>query len=443
AVRRADAYLSLIDRTLATIEFDLTGTIQTANANFLDLMGYTLEEVVGKHHAIFVDPAFARTAEYRQFWEKINEGHFFSDQFPRLTRNGSVVWINATYAPCLDAAGKPVSVIKIATDITDRQNSINDIATGLDRLSEGDLSRRVPLSDLPDVRLLGQAYNRAVERLSAVIAIVKDVSQTVETTAREFGQSSADLSHRTEQQAATLEETAAAISELTRTVTAAATGAREVEVSASSAITQARTGGEVVQEAIEAMSEIEKSSDRIAKVIRIIDDIAFQTNLLALNAGVEAARAMEHGRGFAVVASEVRSLAVKSSDSAAEIKALIENSSMQVSQGVKLVSRAGDELDLIIGGVSGIHDSISAIARGASDQSLALTEINTGVAHLDTMTQQNAAMVEESTAASQTLARDASELSRQVGTLRVEGHRNVPTAKQNVDPPSARRRMAS
>jgi len=233
------------------------------------------------------------------------------------------------------------------------------------------------------------------------------------------GQASQDMAHRTENQAATLEQTAAAISELTSAASSAANGAKQVEKVAQTAKTTAEQGGAVVEDAVEAMSRIESSSGEIAKIITVIDDISFQTNLLALNAGVEAARAGEAGRGFAVVASEVRALAHRASDAASEIKVLIDDSSKQVEEGVRLVGLAGDQLQLIISGVSDISGHIAGIAAGADQQSSTLVEVNASVAQLDKITQNNAAMVEEATAASQTLADEAQDLSRKVGIFRL------------------------
>ncbi|TCM80974.1 methyl-accepting chemotaxis protein [Rhodovulum steppense] len=414
----AASFMSVIDRTQATIQFEPDGTILTANENFLKAVGYSLSEIAGRNHSMFVDRGFVQSDEYRRFWQDLANGKSFTDQFPRVRKDGSVIWIQATYAPYLDAEGKVRKVIKIASDITDRQRGIEGIAEGLRELSSGNLMHRVPSCNAPDIDALGNAFNGAVEQLSVSISAVKEVSSAVERTATEVGQSSADLSHRTESQAATLEQTAAAIEELTSTVRAAADGAREVEVSANDAKSTAENGGKVVGDAIDAMSRIEKSSSQIAQIISVIDDIAFQTNLLALNAGVEAARAGDAGRGFAVVASEVRALAGRAAEAAREINTLIEESSKHVKTGVGLVGLAGDELQKIIQGVAGIHANISEISRGAAEQAITLNEINSGVSHLDSMTQQNAAMVEQSTAASQVLANDAGELARQVALFR-------------------------
>lgn len=410
----AETFMEVIDRTQATIRFTTDGTILSANENFLRTLGYTLSEVTGKHHSMFVAKDYQQSEAYSAFWRALAGGKTFTDQFPRVAKNGRTVWIQATYAPVFDAAGKAVSVIKIATDITERQIGIEAIAEGLQRLSEGDLTHRVPPCSLPDIAALGDAFNTALEQLSRSVAAVKAVAMAVEGTAAEVRKASSELSQRTETQASTLEETAAALEQLTATVKTAAHGAREVETSADSTKRTAENGGKVVSDAIQAMALIEKSATKISQIITVIDDIAFQTNLLALNAGVEAARANEAGRGFAVVASEVRALAQRAAGAAKEIKVLIDESSGHVKTGVGLVGQAGDELQKIIAGVGAIHANITQISRGVQEQAATLNEINIGVSQLDAVTQQNASMVEESSAASHGLANDARELAGQV-----------------------------
>ncbi|MEC8572493.1 MAG: HAMP domain-containing methyl-accepting chemotaxis protein, partial [Pseudomonadota bacterium] len=258
---------------------------------------------------------------------------------------------------------------------------------GLAQLADGDLSRTIDEAFSEDYESLRQNFNNTVEKMVGIIDAVIESTDRIRASSEEISQSSGDLSSRTESQAATLEETAAAMEELTVSVRSAADGAREVEGIVSEAKDTAINSGEVVTRAVDAMSKIEQSSEKISQIISVIDDISFQTNLLALNAGVEAARAGEAGRGFAVVASEVRALAQRSSDAAQEIKQLITESTSHVGDGVDLVGRAGQELQQIIERVATISGHVSGIATGAQEQSTTLAEINTGVTQLDQVTQ--------------------------------------------------------
>lgn len=291
-----------------------------------------------------------------------------------------------------------------------QQAVVEKLSSGLMNLSKGDFSHELTEQFPPDHEALRENFNQTVATLSTTIQQVVEVTSSIRSGAGEISQASNDLSRRTESQAATLEETAAALDEMTTSVTSAAEGTRSVEQTITEARIEAENSGVVVQNAVGAMQEIKQSSTQISQIIGVIDDIAFQTNLLALNAGVEAARAGEAGRGFAVVASEVRALAQRSSDAAMEIKTLIDDSSKQVERGVDLVGKAGGALTNITERVGQISHLIGEIAEGSTEQSTGLKEINIGVTQLDQVTQQNAAMVEEATAASHLLNTDAGKL---------------------------------
>ena len=309
---------------------------------------------------------------------------------------------------------------------------VKTLGNSLSSLSQGDLTVKIGSKFPADYGQLRQDFNQTVETLSGTMSRMVEATNSIRNGAAEISQASDDLSHRTESQAATLEETAAALDELTASVKSAADGARSVEATMEAAKQEAEVSGEVVQSAVSAMTEIEESSNHIGQIISVIDDIAFQTNLLALNAGVEAARAGEAGKGFAVVASEVRALAQRSSDAAMEIKTLIGDSSKQVARGVDLVGKAGEALDSIVGQVSHISKLVSGIAEGAVEQSTGLGEINTGVTQLDQVTQQNAAMVEQATAAGHLLKTDSSKLAELVAVFRVDGSAPAPQMPSNA-----------
>jgi methyl-accepting chemotaxis protein len=243
--------------------------------------------------------------------------------------------------------------------------------------------------------------------------------ETVQGDAREIASASDNLSRRTEHQAATLEETAAALAEITAAVNSAAEAARNALGVVTEARGNAESSGRVVEEAVAAMGEISQSSRQISRIVSVIDDIAFQTNLLALNAGVEAARAGDAGRGFAVVASEVRALAQRSSEAAREIGGLISASGRHVEKGVDLVGEAGEALRRIATSVNGISDHVANIVHSAQEQSASLNEVNGSMTQLDQVTQQNAAMFEETSAASQSLMSQAEALAAQMARFKV------------------------
>ncbi|MDB5424409.1 MAG: mcpA, partial [Phenylobacterium sp.] len=277
--------------------------------------------------------------------------------------------------------------------------AVASMAKGLSELAAGNLSHRLT-EDIPEMyQQVKDDFNLAMERLQEAMITLKLSALGVRASTEEISRSAENLSRRTEGQAASLEETAAALDQITQTVRRTADAASEAKTVVLTATSEAQDSERVVSDAVSAMSEIERSAQQISQIIGVIDEIAFQTNLLALNAGVEAARAGEAGRGFAVVASEVRALAQRSAGAAKEIKALISTSTSQVTSGVQLVGQTGQALTRILAKVAEINSLVANIAGSAEDQALGLHEINSSINQMDHVTQQNAAMVEESTAA--------------------------------------------
>ncbi|WP_421933667.1 HAMP domain-containing methyl-accepting chemotaxis protein [Phenylobacterium sp.] len=305
---------------------------------------------------------------------------------------------------------------------------VSTLADGLSRLSQGDLTHSIDQAFPEEYEALRSDFNAAVDKLREAMQVIVATSSQIGSSAEEIAGASDDLSRRTEQQAASLEETAAALDEITATVKKSAEGAGHARQVVQTAKTGAADGGEIVRQAVLAMGEIERSSTQISQIIGVIDEIAFQTNLLALNAGVEAARAGEAGKGFAVVASEVRALAQRSAEAAKEIKALISASSTQVGSGVQLVGKTGQALEMLVAQVDEIDGLVGEIAASAREQATGLNEVNAAVNKMDQVTQQNAAMVEQSTAAAHALNDEASELRRLMGDFRT-GAENAPPRK--------------
>jgi len=469
-----EGQLGAISKAQAVIEFTMDGKILTANDNFLQTLGYTLEEVKGQHHSLFVDPAYRSSAEYRMFWEKLGRGEFDVGQYKRIGKGGKEVWIQASYNPIKDMNDKPFKVVKYATDVTEQVKAAAVMKLAVEETQavaaaaqDGDLSKRVPLEGktglilglaeginavvqtteraLNDVvRVLGAlakgdltetiatAYNgtfgqlkddanETVNKLTEIVRQLRDATESINTAAKEIASGNTDLSQRTEEQASSLEETASSMEELTSTVKQNSENAKQANQLAIGASDVAVKGGRVVSQVVTTMSSINDSSKKIVDIISVIDGIAFQTNILALNAAVEAARAGEQGRGFAVVATEVRNLAQRSAAAAKEIKTLIGDSVEKVGTGTKLVDEAGKTMEEIVNSVKRVTDIMSEITAASQEQSAGIEQVNQAITQMDEVTQQNAALVEQAAAAAESLEEQAQNLSGAVSVFKLDG----------------------
>ncbi len=310
-----------------------------------------------------------------------------------------------------------------------RQDMVQRLANALAGLAAGNLTTRLNTEFKGGYEKLRTDFNSSLQSLEQMISEVIEQIASISLNSEEISQASNTLSSRTENQAASLEETAAALDEITVTVETTAKGSREANELVSATHDHAKKSGEVVKDAVKAMGEIETSSAQIANVVSVIDEIAFQTNLLALNAGVEAARAGDAGKGFAVVATEVRTLAQRSSEAAQEIKTIISNSLQQVEKGVDLVGQTGRELDGILEQVSSFSSLIADINTATVEQATALGEVNSAMNQMNQMTQHNAAMAEETTAACYSLSTAAGQLSEIVQRFKIgNGQMQVPVS---------------
>jgi methyl-accepting chemotaxis protein len=407
-------------------------------------------------------------------------------RFKRMGKNGLEVWVRASFNPLIDRDGKPWKVVKFASEITpiiiearaldaavhesqevikaslagvgDRRigmagktgnlellaRSINQLIDSVSttvaettqvvqRAVGGDLTSRMKVDDKSGhFKALAVSVNSMVQSMMEVVTSLTKTSREVQVGAEEISRGTLELSKRTEEQAASLEETASSMEEMTATVKNNADNAAQANQLAAAAREQAERGGRVMSSAVAAMSEINVASKKIADIIGVIDEIAFQTNLLALNAAVEAARAGEQGRGFAVVASEVRNLASRSAGAAKEIKALIQDSVGKVTEGAKLVDDSGAVLGEIVIRVKKVTDVMAEIANSSREQASGIEQVNKAVNSMDAMTQQNAAMVEQASAAAQVLSEQATNMMELIAQYRQSEPLPSPALRKHV-----------
>ncbi len=457
--------LDAINKSYGTVEFDLKGNILTANTMFVKMLGYGVDELTGKPHSLLVEPAYSQSPAYRTLWEKLAQGQSEAGQYKYLGKGGKELWLQASYNPVMDEVGRTFKVIGLATDITQQRQALVEVEKLISAAAVGQLSQRIQ-TDLftGDLRHLTESVNRlvdavtqplheaqgvlnalaandltacmtgtyqgefedmkralnlALKNLTETIATVHDVAQSVLSGAEDISKGNEDLSHRTGEQAAALEETSASMEQMTATVKQNADNAKQADQLAIAARQTADEGTTVIHKAVAAMGEINQSSNKIADIINVIDEIAFQTNLLALNAAVEAARAGEHGRGFAVVASEVRNLAQRSALAAKEITALIQESIQRVGDGSALVHQSGKTLENIVDSVKRVTDIIAEISAASQEQAIGIDQVNRAIMSMDEATQQNVGLVESTTSAAQSMKEQAKGLFQQVAVFKI------------------------
>ncbi len=420
-----EGQIEAINKTMAVIQFDLNGHILTANENFLQTTGYNLNEIKGQHHNLFVTPEYKQAAEYQQFWSELGAGHSKVGTFHRVDKNGNDIWLEASYNPILNDEGKPFKVVKFAVDVSQNENTkllkevINDAGKVFQGYANGDFTLRMKdhLADNQDsmfrdeVESLTSGITDMISKLSRVISDALHSSESVNASAVEVKDGALSLSKRVQEQAAALEDTSATMDEMNASVQNNRESAGQAVSEAKKVQDQASEGEKIMLRTVDAIHAIEESSHQIKDIVSLIDSIAFQTNLLALNAAVEAARAGEHGRGFAVVAGEVRALAQKSADAAKDINALITKSAERVVQGVDLAKASGESLESINAAIKGIVDTIDHIATASEEQATGISQVHQSINRIDTATQQNAALVEETSASSEAMQDEAEKLS--------------------------------
>lgn len=447
AARAADcaAQVAAIGRSQAVLEFEVDGTIRAANDNFLNALGYSQANVIGQHHRMFLDPAARSSQEYLVLRDKLARGEPVSGLQKRAARDGREVWLHASYSPLLDQTGRPYKVVKIASDVTEQVRMRNALDTAVKEIQavvqaaiEGRLTARVTSADATgQIAALVTNVNALLDTMMGFVDRIKRATAQVQMGASEIQRGSVNLSQRTEEQAASLAQSAASMQSMTDNVRSAVDHAEQARKLAVVAHEQAENGVSIVSGAVGAMRDISGASRKIAEIIGVIDEIAFQTNLLALNAAVEAARAGEQGRGFAVVASEVRNLAGRSAAAAKEIKALIAEGVRRIELGEKLVDQSGHALGEIGTAVKRVTDATARIAEASQAQAKGIEQVSKAVTQMDVMTQHNAALVEETSAATQAITEQVTQLGALVERFEVADEGHARTAALDSTPAAA------
>ncbi|AOL19915.1 chemotaxis protein [Xanthomonas citri pv. malvacearum str. GSPB1386] len=397
----ADGRIRAIDKVMGVVEFDLQGNVLGANENFLTIMGYPAAEAIGQHHSVFVDAAYRASEEYRQFWAKLASGQFDAGRYRRLRKDGSAVWIQASYNPILDVSGRPYKVVKYATDVTDQV--------------------------------------RSAERMRDLMLQTMSIAQNVQREAHHISVSNQELVSRVSTQSAAVAQTSSTIDQLAATVRANSENAGSARRMAEDSAAVARRGADVIADVVKTTAGIRSATDRIGQIIEVIDGIAFQTNILALNAAVEAARAGEQGRGFAVVATEVRSLAQRCSVSAREIRSLIDHATDQVGDGSRLAEQAGVVMQEMVSSVLRVTATVEQIAAASHDQALDISSANTALQSIGVQARDQAQMVGDLARSARVLEDDADALFALVNGDADGGADRAPV---QVDAQAARRATA-
>lgn len=443
-LREATAIMQAIDRSQAVIEFSLDGTVLKANENFLSTLGYTLTEIEGRNHRIFVDPVETALPEYQRFWDQLNQGEYFSSEYRRIGKDGREVWIQASYNPVFDAHSKPYKVVKFASDITQQvqlrreakqleegdrataeelKGKINRLTLAVSAASHGDLTAKIDVSGDDSIGQLADSFRKLLGDLRTSISSINQTALAVAASAEELSiisqrlsESSDDVSSKAQDAARSSDEVSNNVSVVSASTDEMLVSIREISRSSSEAARVARSAVTLAGETNQTISRLGESSQEIGKVVKVITSIAQQTNLLALNATIEAARAGEAGKGFAVVANEVKELAKETARATEEIGQKIEAIQNNTAAAVKAI---GDVSTII----NQVNDISGTIASAVEEQTATTNEIGQNVASAASGTGQisgSIALVAQGTESAAASARDTQEAARGLSKMAAE-----------------------
>jgi len=421
--------MKAIDSTLAVVEFMPDGMILGANRNFCDLMGYDEMELVGEEHRLFAPDPILSDEGYADFWADRAAGKTWQGEATRVTRSGERVYLNASYNPIHDAHGSLEKVVKFASDVTGRKIALDSIGRSLRLVREGNLEAEIATAFEPELEELRVDFNGMVSELRKLVAAISAQAEGVNADAGILAGTAADLSRRAENQASTLRQTSDTMDGISTMITETASNADQGTALAEAAGEQAVNGRAIVDEVIKAMDSIEEVTREINKITGLIDAIALQSRLLGLNAAVEAARAGDAGKGFNVVAAEVRNLAQKTADAAKQIGTLVSTTNARVQTGAEMVRDSGTAIGQINDAVIVLKSRIGDIAKACTDQADAVADVTRDIGELESITQQNSMVADQSAATSAALRAKSGELMQRLGAFTASVSDGTPRAE--------------
>ena len=404
---RLEAVFKALARSNALIAFQTDGTIVDANDAFLGAMGYARDEVVGKHHRIFMDPDEAKSVAYSEFWETLRTGDFHKGEYRRVTKSGEEIWIEASYNPIIDDAGNIEMIVKIATDVTERRLARDAVAAALVSMAQGDIRIRLGNEVRGEFAEVRKTFNHAIEGFEELIRSIMGNAKEINWVVDAVKENSDSLSSMSREGADALSRTSETLRVISEQVSATSDAAGEVDTQAKTAETKAKRGGEIVSEMVHAIKGIEDITAEVSKITKVIENFAFQTNLLSINAAVEAARAGEAGKGFAVVASEVRSLAQRSAEASKNIADLTRRAEREVASGAERAKDAGEALAEIESSVGVVVEAMARIARSAGEQAGGVRDVEHSLKGLSGNLVDLSKLAEDAAGQSQSLSEQA------------------------------------